>query len=322
MARHLPASRICTGLLFVAASLLAACEQSHTPANSAASNPEKFAAVQRGARATDSGASRETSNLPTPGSTMRHGRVRGVNAGHLALQMVLESVISPDGGLQYDRLNSSMNMDMLEQAIEVYSRSEMPEEPAQQLAFYSNAYNANALAILTMFAVYPDTDLLSGADAIERVQMNDQRDVAADTASEQEQQRQRFDEQPVMVASQAMTMGELREQHILGFGDPRVLAFLIDVDPASPCLPRESLWSRQLDEQLDALCAQWVNGGLLVRVEQGQVHLCPMLKRYAGAFEGEVFGGVLGFLQRYANEDGPMGAALNVSSPSNAAGDV
>jgi hypothetical protein len=292
---------------------LTACDQAEPAGTIAADNPSRFAqAKERSIRVERDADDEARSN--TPGAGLRQGMVRGINAGHLGLQMVLRSVVSDDGELRFDRLDSALSMDLIEQTIETYSSVELPEQPHEQLVCYCNAYNVNALAILSMLAMDTGGAFFAGEALIERVKGDDGAARGAEPSA-MDLVRERFDDQPVLVANEMMTMRELREDRILGFNDPRVLAYLIEAN-AMTRAPSDSLWPRRLDAQLDALCTAWVNEAGPASVQDGQLLLSQLLQRHAAAFEGETYGGVLGFLRRYADPDGPLAIALGAADVS------
>lgn len=294
----------------------AGCDQSESPGAAAASDPASFGHVERevGGLAGADQTPPEVRTRSTPGANHDQGRLRGASAAHVALNMVLESAVSPDGKLLIDRLSSSMNMDFLDVSISTFAKARLPDDPAAQLVFYCNAYNANALAILMLFAIDPDSGFGDGRNRVERITSGKAGTDTGDTRLAEADVQERFDEQPVMVSRQSMTMRELREKRIVSLGDPRVLAYLINVNGTSIHLPRESLRPRRLDVQLDALCSTWVNTGSLAQFRDGELQFAPTLSRYASAFEVPAFGGIIGFLERYAEPDGPVAAALRQAS--------
>ena len=299
--------------LLVALASLSGCDQSASSWSTAADEPTQFAATRERSARTLAGRQPAAAEFAAPGAGIRQGSVRGVNAGHLGLEMVYTGIAGDAGVLVFDRLESAMNMDLLQQTIDTYASFELPSSDAEQLAFRCNAYNANALAILSMFAIDSPRATPGKTTPIERTKMGDEVAVGK---SKKITLRERFDVQPVLIANELFTMRELREL-ILGQGDPRVLAYLIDAGDGPVHVPRASLWPKTLDEQLDSMSEVWVNESAIASIVDGELRLCPMLELHAGAFEGETYGGVLGFLQRYADPVGPLSAALKAEVATN-----
>jgi hypothetical protein len=220
-------------------------------------------------------------------------------------------VINTEGSLVRERFDTIMNSEMLDQAIEAYATSELPEDETERLAFLCNAYNANGLSVLSLIVTDFGDELSERGEPAGRSVA-----TSSPTANESTSPAQRFDLQPVQVAGETMTLRTLREERILGGGDPRALACLLSVDRLRAQLPRESIWPRTIDEQFDRLCAQWVNTSPLADVHNGEVQISPALLQIATAFDGDPFGGVMGFLQRYADPEGRVGKAIRLEADS------
>lgn len=221
-----------------------------------------------------------------PGSQLRGGMLDGESAAAFGLGVALSAAVTDDGTLRADHLDSALTIEFLEHAIEAYSSLDVPADPAARLVFYCNAYNANALSILSMLAM--------------------QGNAAGDGAAEALTDTQQFGAQPVLIAGETLTMQELREERILALGDPRVLAYLIHTDGDRVRCPRSPLSTAAVDAQLDALCRAWVRDGAAGMIVRGEAQPGSLLARYASAFEGSAFGDVATFLKRYATPASPV----------------
>lgn len=277
-------SAVCAiSLCTTTALLLAGCDRPQAK-HSAKASEKQDKVVATLNDTTEQAEAPDTPTLPTPGNGLHQRRVTGISAAHVGLNLVLEASISREGQLERGRLDSTMNTDLLEQAIGAYATGEMPAEREEQIAFLCNAYNANALSTLAMLSFEFGDDLSS--------------DEWIDDSL-----RERFDDQPIRLANETLSLRTLREERILAMGDPRTLGCLLSVDRIKTGLPREAIWPNNIDRQLDRLCSAWVKSTTLADVVDGKVVVSPAIEQSAAAFEGQPFNGVLGFVRYYADPE-------------------
>ena len=119
-----------------------------------------------------------------------------------------------------------------------------------------------------------------------------------------------FDERPIIVASEGLTLNKLENERIRPLKDPRIHATLVCAAMSCPVLRNEPYRPDKLDEQLDEQCSKWVNDITKNRVVDGKLQISPIFDWYGSDFEVEPYGSVMGFLRHFADPDGELGKFL------------
>ncbi|MHC4415457.1 MAG: DUF547 domain-containing protein [Planctomycetota bacterium] len=201
------------------------------------------------------------------------------------LASLLEILVTEEGLVRYDLLQEDVYRRMIFDVQAGYMTADLPDDDKEKLAFWCNVYNANVLFHARRVARRPDASSV--------------RDIPGF-----------FDEVPIVVAGERMTLNQLENDLIRPLGDPRIHGALVCAAMSCPPLRREPFRAEKLDEQLDEQCRRWINDPSKCRVSGSTLWLSEILKWYEGDFDVEPYKGWLGFVRAYAEPGGPIRASL------------
>lgn len=202
-------------------------------------------------------------------------------------EQLLPQFVTPQGLVRYERLLTGSNRDTLDTVRSGYWRSPLPEAGPKRLAFLLNAYNVNVLT------------LVLGLGMDQGVALRSVKDAAGF-----------FDVRTFQVGRVETTLNGLENDMIRPLRDPRIHAALVCAAMSCPPLRREPYESHRLGEQLDDQCRRFVNDSTRNRVDGDGLALSEIFKWYEADFAVEPYGGVIGFVKRYAAQGGPIAALL------------
>jgi hypothetical protein len=193
-----------------------------------------------------------------------------------AFAELLSKIVTDEGLVRYDVLDQPANSAALAQYVQTLADAPLPGDQAERLAFWCNAYNANVLRNASLARKQP------GFVSVEKV-------------------KGFFDESPIVVANEALTLNDLENKRIRPLGDARIHAALVCAARSCPPLRAEPYRAADLDTQLDDQCKRWVNDTTKFRLEGGKLGLSEILKWYGEDFETPRYGTRVGFVLAYAD---------------------
>lgn len=210
---------------------------------------------------------------PTP----RTGTLDAGVDGPATYARILAAIVTDDGLVRYRRLDDATRRSALESVVDWYARTRTPTDRAARMAFWCNAYNANVL----LSALRERGK--AGFESVLKVPGF-------------------FDQRPIRVGGETMTINDLENERIRPLGDTRIHAVLVCAALSCPPLRNEPFSAASLDAQLDDQCRRWVNDGTRFRVVDGKLGLSEILKWYAADFEKPPYASAIGFVLAYADD--------------------
>lgn len=206
-----------------------------------------------------------------------------------AYQLLLDEIVSPGGLVRYDRFSEGDRVMRIGLVVREFKEAALPEDTNEKLAFLCNAYNANVIFQAMMERAKPGFTSVINVEGF-------------------------FDQRPITVAAEPMYLNFLENERIRPLGDPRIHAALVCAAQSCPPLRIEHYRGDMLDRQLDDQCRRWVNDSARNRIENGTLLLSEIFNWYGEDFEVEPYGGVVGFLRRYAEPGGELATFLESHS--------
>jgi Protein of unknown function, DUF547 len=202
-----------------------------------------------------------------------------------AMKFLLKNIVSADGLVHYDKLARGMLSGLLESTVDAYAAVKLPDDNHGKLSMWINAYNANVLTMAGKESRQP------GFVSVDKV-------VGF------------FDQRPITVAGETMTLDQLEKQKIASMGDPRFHAALVCAAMSCPPLRAEPYFPDRLEAQLEEQSHAWVNDPSRNGVEGDALSLSMIFDWSKADFVGKPYGDVIGFVRQYAAADGPIAALL------------
>lgn len=194
---------------------------------------------------------------------------------------LIGAAVTYDGRVDYARLNEPEHRETLDRVVASFAAADPPEGEDARLAMLINAYNANVIRMVL--------ETWEGA---------------ADYAVSQIPGF--FDERPIRVAGQTMTLDRLENNHIRPMNDPRIHAALVAAARSSPPLRYTAYTASSLTMQLDDQARRWINDPEQFYVEDNAVYASEIMKWYGPDFQRPPFSGALGFITAYADPGTPV----------------
>ena len=209
-----------------------------------------------------------------------------IGKANYTYHQLLDSIVTENGLVNYNLFKEDQKSVLqIGLVVREYRNAGFPDTPEKRLALWCNAYNANML-----FQVMMERGS-SGFISVDKVDGL-------------------FDERPIIVASESLTLNKLENEHIRPLKDPRIHAALVCAAMSCPVLRNEPYRPDKLDEQLDEQCTKWVNDITKNRVADGKLQISRIFDWYGSDFEVEPYGSITGFLRHFADPDGEMGKFL------------
>jgi hypothetical protein len=220
-----------------------------------------------------------------PEPPAEQGPIARADARYAAL---LAELVDANGLVRYELLKDAERLSGLEQVVADYGDAALPDDRDERLAFWLNAYNANVL--------------LRAHQAIQEPDFKTVNDVPGF-----------FDSQVIRVAGEELTLNRLENDRIRPLGDPRIHAALVCAARSCPPLRSKPFSADDLHGQLVRRSWIWVNDTTKNRFARAKLEVSQIFKWYEADFDVEPYGGVRGFLDRFADPNGRLGRFLTAN---------
>lgn len=203
-------------------------------------------------------------------------------------ERLLAAIVDENGLIRYDLIiQGAEHHDLLKRLVRSYANIPTPSDsrPDAELAFLINAFNINVI------------DLIVQNHLPERVT-----DVPGF-----------FDQTTLEIGRRKLTLDRLVDDFLRPLDDPRIHAALNRGAMSSPPMAAEPYRPESLNEQLDRQAQRWINDPRFSAVSEGAgavIRVSRVFERYASDFDDEPYGGVRGFMLRFADKGSPLAIAL------------
>ncbi len=199
---------------------------------------------------------------------------------------LLKDIVTPDGLVRYDVLGESPRRRSLQEIVAAYAKADLPPGDDEKLAFLCNAYNVNVLKMVVGETAKEDFTSVMDIPGF-------------------------FDTLSITVAGKRMTLNALENEQIRPLGDPRIHAALVCAAMSCPPLRGEPYTAKRLDEQLNDQCRRWINDPNRNGIDEQGLDVSMIMQWYGDDFSVEPYGGVVGFVRKFADPASPTARLLS-----------
>ncbi len=190
-------------------------------------------------------------------------------------------VVTTEGLVRYNTVRGQQRQSLEELTAELPTPRKF-ESDREELAFYINAYN---LIVLQQVVENWPVEKVTNVQGF-------------------------FDKNKHKLAGRELTLNQLENDVIRPFNDPRIHAALVCAAQSCPPLLNEAFTARKLNDQLNNVANRWVNDPSKNTARDGKVYASKIFEWYGGDFAVGPYGGVRGFLRRFADDQSAIGRLL------------
>lgn len=213
-----------------------------------------------------------------------------LDAQHRVFQAILQDIVTTNG-VDYSKLRKSHSTALNTYYVQL-AQAPKPQQKAEQLAFYINAYNALTLyLVIQLRPTDPKAQQTWGVRNVHGF----------------------WKQYTFTVAGESKSLDDIEHHIIRPLGDPRVHFALNCASQSCPPLRAEPYTARKLEQQLQEQENLFLNSTYHLRLERNRLYVNPVLKWFAQDFEAH--GGIRHYIlthskrtkiQKHLREQGPI----------------